>query len=390
MLKSQLQDMTTMYEACSQEIHAHRCRQEELAGHVEDLVEEIQHERKARVRAESNLEVLKKGHEAELRRERRALEEKESALQSVSNDLARTQMLLTQRDTDLNAVQSSLQTLEAESKRAGETHTTARFSLQLEVDRLKRDLERLEDDLARSRQEVGDRESRNREKDDTIDQLHTQNQALASQLGEQTQARLNVTDKLDIVQGNLRSAESELASFRTRVGDLEQRLSKDQRSLLAAENQYRDQLTERNTLLLTIYQYMDKILGVDKTPVSPALFGFRPLTYRSAQKKAGQAETKPFTNFAVFHDNLITRLKALSQIQLDFDKRCKDIENQFLEKLSDMRKQLDNRWKQIDKFESSVKTYADAKATWRRKFSIKEGELEAIKVCHSQLTPATE
>ena len=44
---------------------------------------------------------------------------------------------------------------------------------------------------------------------------------------------------------------------------------KDQRALLSAEAQYRDQLTERNTLLLTIYQYMDKILGVDKTPVGP-------------------------------------------------------------------------------------------------------------------------
>ena len=48
-----------------------------------------------------------------------------------------------------------------------------------------------------------------------------------------------------------------------------------------------------------------------------------------------------------------------------------------------MRKQLDSRWKQIDKFEVSVKTYADTKAAWRRKLSAKEGELEAIKVCIS-------
>ena len=81
---------------------------------------------------------------------------------------------------------------------------------------------------------------------------------------------MNVSEKLDGVQGSLRTAESELATFRARVGELEQRLSKDQRSLMVAENQYRDQLTERNTLLLTIYQYMDKILGVDKTPVSSA------------------------------------------------------------------------------------------------------------------------
>jgi hypothetical protein len=46
-----------------------------------------------------------------------------------------------------------------------------------------------------------------------------------------------------------------------------------------------------------------------------------------------------------------------------------------------MRKQLESRWKQIDKFEASVKTYAETKTTWRRKLNMKEGELEAIKVC---------
>jgi hypothetical protein len=98
------------------------------------------------------------------------------------------------------------------------------------------------------------------------------------------------------------------------------------------------------------------------------------------QKKGNQAETKPFTNFSVFHDNLITRLKALSQIQLDFEKRVKDAEGKFTEKLAEMRRQLDVRWKQIDKFESSVKAYGEAKATWRRKFTAKDGEIEGLKV----------
>jgi hypothetical protein len=101
------------------------------------------------------------------------------------------------------------------------------------------------------------------------------------------------------------------------------------------------------------------------------------------QKKHGQAETKPFTNFSVFHDNLITRLKALSQIQLDFDKRCKDAEARFTERSNEMRKQMESRWKQLDKFETSVKAIAEAKSTWRKKMSAKEGEIEALKVCGS-------
>ena len=45
-----------------------------------------------------------------------------------------------------------------------------------------------------------------------------------------------------------------------------------------------------------------------------------------------------------------------------------------------MRKQLEARWRQIDKFEASVKTLAEAKAAWRKKLASREGELEALKV----------
>jgi len=260
--------MKERYEACLAEIHGHRSRQEELARHVEELVEEVQRERQARERGESELEAAERDHDAELRSERRLREGKESALQSALNDLARTQSLLAQRETDLHAVQSVLQTLEAESKKAGETHTTTRFSLQLETDRLKRDLERVEDELARARKALDEQDNKGRNRDGALDKLHAENRELASQLAAQTQAKLNLSEKLDSSQADLRTSEGDLAALKAKAAELEQRLSKDQRSLLAAETQYRDQLTERNTLLLTIYQYLDKILGVDKTPVS--------------------------------------------------------------------------------------------------------------------------
>jgi len=85
----------------------------------------------------------------------------------------------------------------------------------------------------------------------------------------------------------------------------------------------------------------------------------------------------------VFHDNLITRLKALSQIQLDFDKRCKEAETRFTERFNEARKQMESRWRQLDRFETSVKAVAEAKSSWRKKMSAKEGEIEALKVCKS-------
>ncbi|KAH0825713.1 hypothetical protein J3R83DRAFT_9991 [Lanmaoa asiatica] len=367
-LKTQLQDLQDLYDQTCQDILAHRSRQEELARHVEDLVAEVKHEREERERLEQELLKVEKEYDSELRHERRNLEIKESALQSALDNLAKNETFLEQRQSDIKTVQDALRTKEEESKKLGDSHTTAKFSLQLEVDRLKRDIQTLEDALARARQDIAAREGNTRERDLTIDKLHSEVRDLTTRLGNQTQSRLHLSEKFDVTHVSLKSAESEVSLLRTKVHELEARLAKDQKSLLSSESQYRDQLTERNTLLLTIYQYMDKILGVDKTP-----------------KKGGQAETKPFTNFNVFHDNLITRLKALSQIQLDFDKRVKEAETRLTEKLTDMRKQLDTRWKQIDKFETSIKAYGDAKATWRRKYVTKEGELEALKVTNADL-----
>jgi len=56
----------------------------------------------------------------------------------------------------------------------------------------------------------------------------------------------------------------------------------------------------------------------------------------------------------------------------------------------ELRRQLDTRWKQIDRFETSVKNLAEIKHSWRRKYNAKEGELEAVKVSSWILGPRVE
>jgi chromosome segregation ATPase len=68
-LKSQLQDLQESYDQSLQDIHTHRARQEELAGHVEDLVNEVKHEQEARESLEREFDDAEKTHESELRHE---------------------------------------------------------------------------------------------------------------------------------------------------------------------------------------------------------------------------------------------------------------------------------------------------------------------------------
>lgn len=76
-----------------------------------------------------------------------------------------------QRRDDLEALQGALRSKEDESRKLGETHTSNKFSLQLEVDRLKRDLARCEDDVERLRKEVESREERLKERELELDRL---------------------------------------------------------------------------------------------------------------------------------------------------------------------------------------------------------------------------
>ena len=80
----------------------------------------------------SDLDAPDKEHEVAMRHKRDAIEDKESVLQSVLNDLVRTQPVLPEREGDLQREQSGLQTMEGSSERLSETGTTVRFSLQLE------------------------------------------------------------------------------------------------------------------------------------------------------------------------------------------------------------------------------------------------------------------
>lgn len=62
----------------------------------------------------------------------------------------------------------------------------------------------------------------------------------------------------------LRDTQQELTSARERLRNLESQLSTDQRSVSRTENAFRDQLNERNTLLLTVYQAVDKVSASNK------------------------------------------------------------------------------------------------------------------------------
>lgn len=76
------------------------------------------------------------------------------AIARLQTELDSARDRIVQRDNDLNDVESSLKALQSERRQMGDTQSADKAALELEIERVKRDLRDCEDDLERARDDV--------------------------------------------------------------------------------------------------------------------------------------------------------------------------------------------------------------------------------------------
>ncbi|GAA6023302.1 hypothetical protein JCM11491_006887 [Sporobolomyces phaffii] len=371
--KSKLSDVTIQHESATTETTFLRSKVEDLALHNARLVEQGRKDEEEKLRlqreAEEIMEALKKEEDErdadderyrrDSERFKREMDEMDADLRAAQNDVKQLRSLVSTREADLDSLQTALNSV----RRQGENANTDKFALDLEVDRAKRDFARVEKEADQLRQELEDKIREVRRLEMEVSNLEIENRELTGQVASQTQIRLALADKHDLSTKTLRETQTELASARDRLRLLEDQLSTDHRALNKTENGYRDMVNERNTLLLTVYEYMDKIsAGPDRRSAmsSPSL----------------QDSPKPFSDFNAFHNRLLDRLKAVSLIQSSFERRVKQIEHRFTDQLSSLKKQQEARMKQIDRFETGLKTATESQKQWRTRVQQRTLELQ--------------
>lgn len=197
--KTRLNEITIQHESGTTENKFLRDKVEELALQTAELEEKGRGAQEARSKIESQMEEVvralrKEEQERELdqkewRRQRQEEEKKyqkaidtNSRVSTVSRalpphrltdsqqDLERARSEATQfrnlvsvREEDVKKLQATLDGLQSESRRLGESHSNDRFALEIELDRLKRDVERYEGDLKRERADAEQRDALLRE-----------------------------------------------------------------------------------------------------------------------------------------------------------------------------------------------------------------------------------
>ncbi|WWD18405.1 hypothetical protein CI109_102855 [Kwoniella shandongensis] len=308
----------------------------------------------------SDRETARADLETEKERSQRALREKDQLLARLQNELESARDRVALRERDLASVEHALRDLEDERRKIGDDHTSDRFGLELEIERVKRDLERCEDELEVARRELDGRDERLRSRDIEVARMLDKQRDLENRLASERQGRLNVSDKLDQTNKSAKQHEREVNILRERIEELEPLLTETQQERFQLQRQSEQQRQERSELLLRVFKDVNRFLGTED-------------------------HTTP-ANFAVFRDTLLQRLRSMIHVRMDFEKKIKETESNMDQRMASLKKQLEQKWRALDNFEASVKKLELTRMQWRSKYAVKEGELEAAKSRNTELS----
>lgn len=140
----------------------------------------------------------------------------------------------------------------------------------------------------------------------------------------------------------------------SRVTELETLRQQDRRKLASLESTFRDQLTERNNLLLVLWTRLSALCGSDWTHNNSLING-RALPSLEAVS----------TMLPGFRKNLLGAIKTIETLVVDFNSRVKDLDKRLWREYQNLDTRCEYQSKKLDRLEtmtrSSIPAAADTK-----------------------------
>ncbi|KAG0364245.1 hypothetical protein BGZ54_007700 [Gamsiella multidivaricata] len=288
------------------------------------------------------------------------VDELEEKLAAASEQIAELTSELNGRDGHLRYYKEQLRVASQQSKEIEERYEEMELKLNSE-------LEATTGELLEIRQEFEQIRAARVEKSDLLSSQSQEVDRLNMKARQLNNSVAALEDEKEQLETALRDRATTIAMLKSRLTELELQVSKKQRDDDISGETSKSDLVERNSLLLTVLQHLESILGGDSRLDN----NFLP---------------KPSTNFAYFSEHLLNRLKSLSKLFILFEKKAKELEDKSTGQLVHLKKQLDLKLRQLDRFETIVRNAADRQKKWREQLVKKQTENEELQAKHALLT----
>lgn len=197
---------------------------------------------------------------------------------------------------------------------------------------------------------------------------------MAEMLDRERQAHRNVKNQFETFQKTHQHVTRTVNSQDARIMELEASKAQDKRRLSHLETNFKDQLTERNNLLLTMWSRLSALCGTDWAHDNSLING-RALPSLEAVS----------TMLPGFSKNLLAAVKTIETMVGSFQSKIKSVEKDLWREYQTLESHLDARIKKLDRLEAIVRNGV-ATGTWSSRNHVElQARLVRIEDAYRQL-----
>jgi hypothetical protein len=222
--------------------------------------------------------------------------------------------------------------------------TGSRSSLISNIMKLQKELESTALELESTRSTLDEKESLLRNRDALLESHGLESRKLSELLDRERQARRADKQSFEQALRSHHQASRTISQNNSRISELESARSQDRKRFGGLEQQFREQLNERNAMLLTIWKRLSTMCGPDWAHSNSLINGNLP-----SQEVIGNILFWPG-----FSRNLLLAVKTLENVLSGFKGRIKDVERGLTKQYQTLEHAFSLRIKKLDRLEESA------------------------------------
>ncbi|KAI4212778.1 MAG: hypothetical protein LQ351_004480 [Letrouitia transgressa] len=293
---------------------------------------------------------------AEERQQREAIGSKEKQeVQKMMNDLNREasgakdesrllKTTLQSTEIELTTWKERLLELESNLREALGDSKGTRSTFLTSITKLQKELSTTSADLETTRNTLSEKERLLRSRDSLLESHGLESKKLSDLLERERQGRRADKAQHEQWQRTHQHTTRTVSQKDIRIAELESSKQSDRKRLQVLESQLKEQLLERNTLLLSLWTRISAVCGPDWQHQNNLINGHVPtLEVVSSMLPA-------------FSKTLLLGVKHIENIMTTFKARVKTIERDLQKQYQNLESSLDDRIKKLDKLEQSVQS----------------------------------
>ncbi|KAL2071973.1 hypothetical protein VTL71DRAFT_11316 [Oculimacula yallundae] len=263
----------------------------------------------------------------------------------AKDEARRLRKSLTSREVEAAEWKQRLMELESNLREALGDLNGTRSSLLNSIAKLQRELENTIRELDATKASLGEKERLIKHRDSLLESHALESRKLADILDKERQSHRNTKHQFETFQKTQQHTTRTLTQQESRVLELETSRQQDRRKISTLENNFKDQMNERNQLLLALWNRLATLCGSDWAHNNSLING-RALPSLEAVS----------TMLPGFSKNLLAAVKTLESLVGDFRSRVRSVEKDLWKEYQTLESNLELRTKRLDRLETVARS----------------------------------